>query len=1365
MSISQDSAATIVCREVFDETSHPTKEELLDYAKRLGIDPDAEPHLLDLAREGLMAALPKGWSPCFHEAYGAWYYYQTSTGYTSWEHPLDEVYRKLVEQARAGKRQMSLEEDSKTTAKDLESHEDATLPKETITSKETAVPKETTNTTTTSSTASKETSSHPKPGMAGTKIPMKLAPLRKVEKADGSSRKKERPSSFDRLQSRRESDSKSDMMSLSSDRAARDYTNLRFQDPRFYECPKLLETTGTISTTTTTATTTTSATPVKKELDLKEVLKRSESLSPWHEKDWEQLSSKFSSEENIIDIDKLSASTLARPERLEKFDKEKHPSQLGQQKELTLSGGGSMFLKSNRSRDTTPSQDGGKLEDFRALVISDESNNAVIGDRPKSILREKQLEDEDRPLDEERKSVRFDLEKEIDIKFTYSESEDDWESESEDQNLRISAVVSNKITSSILSPLKPDPPSLEDDNNDDDDNNKDNYSNEKEQRDKEEPEAGRRRLSLEKIETVSKNAKLVGRRFLVQNVSENEHRSQMTKDSLERDNSLDYLPNKFEKVKNIDLVSKSESDSAVKSSDSASLLEEMRRTRSIIEKATRAANRLSNRQLEDDESSDMSKINQDYVIAKKERFVRPKLEYSRSIDDMKMKMNRENEKEIEAFKIELEVKLQEKKKELEENFVQQKILLQQFWNQRLEEVKQEMARKEEQEIQALITEMDEVRIENLKKVRAELEVCYEKERQEILSNLKTELDERKRELLELRNQEMGKLEDEHERDLGEEKLAKLNEYELKKQHSEKIDAMKKELEKELEDLRNELRMQQREKITKFTEDHDQCLAEILRDFRMDEALARKMYKERLEEIRADFARDAEKEARKQAERALQQDSIDFEKMRCEKRLLQDKYTALKEKYMKLKNDVRLAVERRSRRKEGYTTASETERSASTRTRTERTESSEQNTPLWNARSSPVTNAKSQEGQCASEQAEEQNDPDSNSRSQKAGFQKPASGVVGSKSAAKFESDDTTTASETNVNMMMMKKRKSFSKKAASSAARSNAASGNNNNLENPVENIRKQLKKLEDLGDQLPSNETAYTVRYPFQDKAPANASSELEFFRHRIHVERDSVRRAREALRQQRSAFQGRQRAWKQRSARATLEQLVQEERELSDMEVSLHRTRSLLGEKIIHLKHLEQSLERVANDKRNENDASSTKNDELTLSDMSSASSGFSSTDLGTDTFVDKPDHYQESTEIIASLENLNSEIREIWDVLNKRQDSNIPPTPALMYSYLRWLRFHHLTAQPNTVQGAFGTPNIQPNILSQLTTAQPPATTTQNIIAQYGPNSGFTTSVGTVERSASNLMERTRNLRDWLRQARIETTDLISPGQATL
>lgn len=58
---------------------------------------------------------------------------------------------------------------------------------------------------------------------------------------------------------------------------------------------------------------------------------------------------------------------------------------------------------------------------------------------------------------------------------------------------------------------------------------------------------------------------------------------------------------------------------------------------------------------------------------------------------------------------------------------------------------------------------------------------------------------------------------------------------------------------------------------------------------------------------------------------------------------------------------------------------------------------------------------------------------------------------------------------------------------------------------------------------------------------APVNASSELEFFRHRIHVEKDSIKRARESLRVQRSIFQGRQRTWKQQSTKASLEQLVQ--------------------------------------------------------------------------------------------------------------------------------------------------------------------------------------------------------------------------------
>lgn len=59
--------------------------------------------------------------------------------------------------------------------------------------------------------------------------------------------------------------------------------------------------------------------------------------------------------------------------------------------------------------------------------------------------------------------------------------------------------------------------------------------------------------------------------------------------------------------------------------------------------------------------------------------------------------------------------------------------------------------------------------------------------------------------------------------------------------------------------------------------------------------------------------------------------------------------------------------------------------------------------------------------------------------------------------------------------------------------------------------------------------------------------SSELEFFRHRIHLERDSVRRAKDFLRAQRTTFQSRQKELKQRqldgsiTARNMLDQLYQ--------------------------------------------------------------------------------------------------------------------------------------------------------------------------------------------------------------------------------
>lgn len=37
--------------------------EISDYARRIGINPNKEPHLLHIALEGLMKALPEEWKP------------------------------------------------------------------------------------------------------------------------------------------------------------------------------------------------------------------------------------------------------------------------------------------------------------------------------------------------------------------------------------------------------------------------------------------------------------------------------------------------------------------------------------------------------------------------------------------------------------------------------------------------------------------------------------------------------------------------------------------------------------------------------------------------------------------------------------------------------------------------------------------------------------------------------------------------------------------------------------------------------------------------------------------------------------------------------------------------------------------------------------------------------------------------------------------------------------------------------------------------------------------------------------------------------------------------------------------------------
>ncbi|XP_041981171.1 uncharacterized protein LOC121734646 isoform X2 [Aricia agestis] len=116
------SPSVVVCREIFDENSQPSAEEISEYACQLGIDPDSESHLLPLARDGLMQALPAPWKAYFDEKLQAHYYYNEDTKKTQWEHPLDHIYRELVKKARDA----SMQDDTCASVQELLTSEEYT---------------------------------------------------------------------------------------------------------------------------------------------------------------------------------------------------------------------------------------------------------------------------------------------------------------------------------------------------------------------------------------------------------------------------------------------------------------------------------------------------------------------------------------------------------------------------------------------------------------------------------------------------------------------------------------------------------------------------------------------------------------------------------------------------------------------------------------------------------------------------------------------------------------------------------------------------------------------------------------------------------------------------------------------------------------------------------------------------------------------------------------------------------------------------------------------------------------------------------------------------------------------------------------
>jgi centrosomal protein CEP164 len=82
-----------IMEEELDEDYDPTDDEILEYAKYLGMDLNLDRDLFYVAKEGLKAPLPDSWKPC-KSPRGQIYYFNFESHELQKEHPCDDYYRK-----------------------------------------------------------------------------------------------------------------------------------------------------------------------------------------------------------------------------------------------------------------------------------------------------------------------------------------------------------------------------------------------------------------------------------------------------------------------------------------------------------------------------------------------------------------------------------------------------------------------------------------------------------------------------------------------------------------------------------------------------------------------------------------------------------------------------------------------------------------------------------------------------------------------------------------------------------------------------------------------------------------------------------------------------------------------------------------------------------------------------------------------------------------------------------------------------------------------------------------------------------------------------------------------------------------------
>ena len=92
--------ASLLTDDALRASYAPSAIELEEYAKWMGLPLNGDS--LALAEEGLKAALPEGWKKC-RSAEGEDFYFHTATGESTWEHPVDKMIRKKIEDKKTEK--------------------------------------------------------------------------------------------------------------------------------------------------------------------------------------------------------------------------------------------------------------------------------------------------------------------------------------------------------------------------------------------------------------------------------------------------------------------------------------------------------------------------------------------------------------------------------------------------------------------------------------------------------------------------------------------------------------------------------------------------------------------------------------------------------------------------------------------------------------------------------------------------------------------------------------------------------------------------------------------------------------------------------------------------------------------------------------------------------------------------------------------------------------------------------------------------------------------------------------------------------------------------------------------------------------